>query len=199
MIALLVTIDIQPEFKERFIEELLLDAKGANDDEPGCLRFDVIQDSEDPNRIHLYEVYKDDAAIAAHREAPHFVKWRDTTKDWLAKPYSRTLAFAPTSIPQTKTGARGRGPGSLLYLHLDKCELFRVRIYHVVLDAGVSEVGLADLELIDRLPFRRHRPEIPVHDRDHHVVQAVDVMPHLRPRSETPLQYPDPIVVNKNC
>ena len=91
MIALLVTIDIQPEFKERFIEELLLDAKGANDDEPGCLRFDVIQDSEDPNRIHLYEVYKDDAAIAAHREAPHFVKWRDTTKDWLAKPYSRTL------------------------------------------------------------------------------------------------------------
>ena len=72
MIALLVTIDIQPEFKERFMEELLLDAKGANDDEPGCLRFDVLQDSEDPNRVHLYEVYKDDAAIAAHREAPHF-------------------------------------------------------------------------------------------------------------------------------
>ena len=87
MIALLVTIDIQPEFKERFMEELLLDAKGANDDEPGCLRFDVLQDNEDPNRVHLYEVYKDDAAIAAHREAPHFVKWRDTTKDWLAKPY----------------------------------------------------------------------------------------------------------------
>ena len=62
MIALLVTIDIQPEFKERFMEELLLDAKGANDEEPGCLRFDVIQDSEDPNRVHLY-----------------------------AKPYSRTL------------------------------------------------------------------------------------------------------------
>ena len=41
MIALLVTIDIQPEFKERFMEELLLDAKGANDDEPGCMRFDV--------------------------------------------------------------------------------------------------------------------------------------------------------------
>ena len=34
---------------------------------------------------------KTSAAIAAHREAPHFVKWRDTTKDWLAKPYSRTL------------------------------------------------------------------------------------------------------------
>lgn len=91
MIALLVTIDIKPEYKERFMEELMLDAIGANDVEPGCLRFDVLQDNEEPNRVHLYEVYKDEAAIAAHREAPHFVKWRDTTKDWLAKPYSRTL------------------------------------------------------------------------------------------------------------
>jgi len=91
MIALLVTIDIKPEYKERFMEELMLDAIGANDVEPGCLRFDVLQDNEAPNRVHLYEVYKDEAAIAAHREAPHFVKWRDMTKDWLAKPYSRTL------------------------------------------------------------------------------------------------------------
>ena len=58
MIALLVTIDIKPEYKDRFMEELMLDAKGANDVEPGCLRFDVLQDNEDSNRVHLYEVYR---------------------------------------------------------------------------------------------------------------------------------------------
>ena len=91
MKVLLVTVDIKPEYKERFMEEILLDAEGSNNNEPGCLRFDVIQDTEDPNRIHLYEVYRDDAATEAHRQAPHFIKWRDTTKDWIARPYSRTL------------------------------------------------------------------------------------------------------------
>ena len=28
------------------------DAIGSNNDEPGCLRFDVLQDNEHENRIH---------------------------------------------------------------------------------------------------------------------------------------------------
>jgi quinol monooxygenase YgiN len=36
----------------------------------------------DTNRIWLYEVYKDEAAFQAHTQAPHFIKFRDTTKDW---------------------------------------------------------------------------------------------------------------------
>jgi autoinducer 2-degrading protein len=39
---------------------------GAVVDEPGCLRFDVIQDANDANRIWFYEVYKDEAAFQAH-------------------------------------------------------------------------------------------------------------------------------------
>ena len=67
MLVLMVTIHIKPEHKEAFMEEMRGDAIGSNRDEPGCLRFDVLQDSEDPNCIHLYEVYKNEEALEAHR------------------------------------------------------------------------------------------------------------------------------------
>ena len=84
MIALVVTIQIKPEHRQAFIDSMMDDARGANLDEPGCLRFDVVQDSDDASRLHLYEVYKDQAALEAHRQAPHYLKWRETVKDWFA-------------------------------------------------------------------------------------------------------------------
>lgn len=85
MYVILVPIQIKDGHKQEFIEAMLDDAKGSLNNEPGCLRFDVIQDASDPNRIWLYEVYKDEAAFDAHRQAPHFIKWRDTVKDWRAE------------------------------------------------------------------------------------------------------------------
>lgn len=83
MYVIIAPIQIKDGHKDAFIEAMLDDAKGSVNDEPGCLRFDVIQDSDDPNRIWLYEVYVDEAAFEAHRQAPHFIKWRNTVKDWL--------------------------------------------------------------------------------------------------------------------
>ena len=77
MLVLMVTLHIKPEHKEAFMEEMMGNAIGSNRDEPGCLRFDVLQDSEDPNCIHLYEVYKDEAALEAH-----YLKWREAVQDW---------------------------------------------------------------------------------------------------------------------
>ena len=85
MYVIIAPIKIKEEFKERFIEEMLLDAKGSMKSEPGCLRFDVIQDGDDPNKIWLYEVYVDEAAFQAHLEAPHFIRWRDAVEDWVAE------------------------------------------------------------------------------------------------------------------
>lgn len=84
MIALLVTIRMQPEHRDEFIAAMLDDASGSVSNEPGCLRFDVLQDKSDPNVLHLYEVYRDQAALEAHRQAPHYLKWRETVKDWHA-------------------------------------------------------------------------------------------------------------------
>jgi autoinducer 2-degrading protein len=82
MYALIVTIKIKPEYRERYLEEMLGDARGSVRDEPGCLRFDVLIDSADPNTIYLYEVYKDEAAFQEHVKAPHFIKWRDAVQGW---------------------------------------------------------------------------------------------------------------------
>ena len=82
MIALLVTIRIQPPHREAFMEAMLDDASHSVQDEPGCLRFDVLEDPDDPNRIFLYEVYRDEDALEAHRRAPHFLRWKHATRNW---------------------------------------------------------------------------------------------------------------------
>ena len=82
MYIIIAPIQIKPGFKDQFIASVTEDAQHSVRDEPGCLRFDVIQDANDTNRLCLYEVYKDEAAFQAHTQDPHFIKCRDTTKDW---------------------------------------------------------------------------------------------------------------------
>ncbi|MEE2881821.1 MAG: putative quinol monooxygenase [Chloroflexota bacterium] len=101
MIALVVEINIKPGHKEEFMASMLGDARGSNNDEPGCLRFDVLEDNEDPNKLHLYEVYQDELAVEAHRNAAHFVKWREECKDWFATENVRKLA-TPVYPPEDK-------------------------------------------------------------------------------------------------
>ena len=45
--------------------------------EPGNLRFDVLQQADDPDRFVLYEVYRDEAGAKAHKETPHYARWAE--------------------------------------------------------------------------------------------------------------------------
>lgn len=100
MIALIVSINIKPGFKEQFMESMMGDAIGSNNDEPGCLRFDVLQDTENENRIHLFEVYEDEAAVDAHRAAPHYTKWRSEVADWFDGEIVRNVATPVYPAPE---------------------------------------------------------------------------------------------------
>ena len=82
MYVIVAPIQIKPGYKDQFIEAVVEDARSSAANEPGCLRFDVIQDANDANRIWLYEVYKDEAAFQAHLQAPHLLKFREITQDW---------------------------------------------------------------------------------------------------------------------
>lgn len=75
MYALIVTIKVKAEGRERFLAAIEDDAICSERDEPGCLRFNVLQDESDPNRIYLYEIYRDQAALEAHRKTPHFARF----------------------------------------------------------------------------------------------------------------------------
>lgn len=80
MFALIVRVKVKPEHIERYKTEILADALGSVRDEPGCLRFDVSVDTSDPNVLYFYEVYRDEAALEAHRQAPHYLKYRQATQ-----------------------------------------------------------------------------------------------------------------------
>jgi (4S)-4-hydroxy-5-phosphonooxypentane-2,3-dione isomerase len=76
MLALWVKVRVKPNERERFLQAIEADALGSERDEPGCLRFNVLQDQQDPNVYCFFEVYRDEAALEAHRAAPHYAVWR---------------------------------------------------------------------------------------------------------------------------
>jgi len=80
-----VTSRVKPEFLERYIAESLENAR-ATRKEPGNVRFDVLQAEEDRCRFFFYEVYRSKEAFAAHQQTPHYFKWRDSVKEWMAEP-----------------------------------------------------------------------------------------------------------------
>ncbi|MGA8764646.1 MAG: putative quinol monooxygenase [Candidatus Sulfotelmatobacter sp.] len=43
--------------------------------EPGCSMFQVHRHKTEPRRFFIYEQYKDEAALEAHRVSPHFLQF----------------------------------------------------------------------------------------------------------------------------
>jgi quinol monooxygenase YgiN len=43
--------------------------------EPGCSVYQVHRHKTEPRRFFIYEQYKDDAALEAHRNASHFLQY----------------------------------------------------------------------------------------------------------------------------
>jgi quinol monooxygenase YgiN len=105
MISIFVTIRVKDGFADQFREASLGDAQGSTRDEPGCFRFDILQNDDDRNLFHLYEVYANDAALVAHRAAPHYQTWRSTVEPWFEGNIERV---AMTTIFPSDEGWRGQ-------------------------------------------------------------------------------------------
>lgn len=76
MLAIWVKVRIKADKRDEFLKAIEVDALGSERDEPGCARFNVLQDVEDDNVYYFYEVYRDEEARAAHRAAPHYAVWK---------------------------------------------------------------------------------------------------------------------------
>ena len=75
MHIVLVLVTVKPELLAEFEQALLHNARESVARDPGCLRFDVSQQQDDPARWVLYEVYDSPDAHAAHRRSPHFLAY----------------------------------------------------------------------------------------------------------------------------
>ena len=89
MLVVHVHVHVRPDDVERFLAETRRNA-AASLQEPGVRRFDVLQDESDPAHVVLNEVYVDQAAADAHKQTPHYARWRDAVAGMMAQPRSST-------------------------------------------------------------------------------------------------------------
>ena len=81
----IVHVWVKPEYRDAFIEATRANHL-ASVQEPGNRRFDVLQDAADPDKFVLYEAYAGAEDAAAHKETAHYLKWRETVADMMARP-----------------------------------------------------------------------------------------------------------------
>jgi autoinducer 2-degrading protein len=88
MLILHVHIHVKPEHVDAFRAMTIENATHSRR-EPGVMRFDFIQQIDDPTRFVLLEVYRDPAAHASHRETPHYHAWMTGVTEMMAEPRTR--------------------------------------------------------------------------------------------------------------
>ena len=99
MYTVIVSLRVKPEQVDRFLEAIGENSRASRREEPGCLRFDVHQDNDDPTHFVLYELYADERAFTeAHRSAPHYERWRAVSAE-LLEPGGQVNTLATPAFP----------------------------------------------------------------------------------------------------
>jgi len=88
MLIVHINIHVKPESVEAFRQATIANALESVK-EPGIARFDLLQQTDDPARFIVVEVYRTAAAPAQHRETTHYRIWRDTVEEMMAEPRAR--------------------------------------------------------------------------------------------------------------
>ena len=99
MLVVVVSAHVKPNSIEAFMAATINNASNSIQ-EPGVARFDVYQQSDDPTRFTLVEIYKTTEDPARHRETAHYLRWRDAVANMLAEPRTRTenkIIFPPNA------------------------------------------------------------------------------------------------------
>jgi autoinducer 2-degrading protein len=79
-----VDIHVKPEFVEQFIVATIDNASNSVQ-EPGVVRFDFVQQADDPTRFVLVEIYLTPADGDAHKQTAHYARWRDTVANMMVE------------------------------------------------------------------------------------------------------------------
>ncbi|WP_396213049.1 putative quinol monooxygenase [Gemmatimonas sp.] len=85
MLIVQVFARVHPEFVDAF-KAATLDNATHSIQEPGIVRFDVLQQQDDPTRFTLVEAYTTPDAPAAHKATAHYARWRDAVEPMMAEP-----------------------------------------------------------------------------------------------------------------
>ena len=89
MLILQVHIRVKPEYLDAFLAATIENARNSAL-EPGVARFDFLQSSDDPCSLSLWDVYRNEEAIPAHKATAHYATWLETVKDMFDGDRTRT-------------------------------------------------------------------------------------------------------------
>ena len=85
MLIVHVFVHVKPDAIDAFSAATLENARNSVQ-EPGVVRFDVIQQEDDPTRFVLVEIYRTPTDAALHKETAHYHSWRATVEPMMAEP-----------------------------------------------------------------------------------------------------------------
>lgn len=85
MVVYCINVYVVQGGEAAFIKASEANREGTRKEE-GNLRFDVLQMEEDPSKFFLYEVYRSEDDVKAHKETEHYLVWRKTVAPLMAKP-----------------------------------------------------------------------------------------------------------------
>jgi quinol monooxygenase YgiN len=74
MVSFIVRFKFAPEDRAEMADAVRVLAAESRR-EPGCVSYIPHQAEDDPDTILIYERYRDEEALAAHRDTPHFKKY----------------------------------------------------------------------------------------------------------------------------
>ena len=72
MIVTCVYVHVKNDEIDNFIKATVLN-RNQSVKEPGNLRFDLLQQDDDPRRFMLYEAYESEESAAAHKNTSHYL------------------------------------------------------------------------------------------------------------------------------
>ncbi len=76
-LAIIIEFEPRPERRSEFLQKLRADAQTTLDDD-GCLRMEVLLARDGSGRVLLSELWRDQAAIDAHKIKPgHSHAWQE--------------------------------------------------------------------------------------------------------------------------
>ena len=85
MLIVHVFINVKPEMVKQFKNETAENVEGSIN-EPGVIRFDLIQQIDDDTKFVLVEVYRSEEAALVHKETPHYIKWKNNVEEMMQEP-----------------------------------------------------------------------------------------------------------------
>ena len=97
MLVVHVHVHVRPGSEAAFAEATRENARQSVR-EPGVVRFDVVQQTDDPTRFVLVEVYRTADDPARHKETAHYAVWRDAVEPMMAEP-RRSVRYAEVFPP----------------------------------------------------------------------------------------------------